>query len=521
MKPETAQQPPAGSARQAANGSLKLVLFYAALAGLWILLSDLAVEWLFGSPDYRASAQTLKGLIFVAVTSLLLYVLIRRLTGHIRDTTRREAAAQTEKLRALQLLEAIADSSSDAIFAKDVDDRFVVFNRASERLTGKRPEEVMGRDEMAIFPPELARRLIADNRRVMAEDRVITFQEDLVTAQGDRTYLTTKGPMRDAGGKVIGMFGTARDITERRQAESSLARERGFLKTLIQTLPDLVWLKDTEGVYLACSTRFERFLGAGEADILGKTDYDFFDKELADFFRGKDRAAIAAGKPTINEEEVTYADDGHRELLETIKTPMFNTDGNLIGVLGIARDITAARQAQETLRQQGELLNEMSAIAQIGAWSFDPATGRGTWTEEVARIHEVPPEQETNLAFGLDFYHDEWRRQIETAVREAVELGKPYDLALKLVTAAGTEKWVRTIGRPVSRDGQVVEVRGTFQDITKRKQAEQKILAQLDELLRWQRLTIGREERMLQLKAEVNELLARLGQPARYPSQGD
>ena len=142
----------------------------------------------------------------------------------------------------------------------------------------------------------------------------------------------------------------ANEQHERKQTEAALERERGFLKTLIQTLPDLIWLKDPAGVYLACNPRFEQFLGAREADILGKTDYDFVDRAVANFFSEKDRAAIAAGQSCVNEEELTFRDDGHRELVETIKTPMFNAEGRLIGVLGIARDITAARQTAAALR---------------------------------------------------------------------------------------------------------------------------------------------------------------------------
>ena len=89
---------------------------------------------------------------------------------------------------------------------------------------------------------------------------------------------------------------------------------------------------------------------APEAQIIGKTDHDFVPGELADFFRQKDQEAIAAGKPNINEEWVTFADDGHRALLETIKTPMRDHDGRLIGVLGIARDITERRADEEKLR---------------------------------------------------------------------------------------------------------------------------------------------------------------------------
>jgi two-component system sensor histidine kinase/response regulator len=135
-----------------------------------------------------------------------------------------------------------------------------------------------------------------------------------------------------------------------------LEAERIRLRTLVNSIPDLIWLKDPDGVYLACNPMFERFFGAAETAILGKTDYDFVDRELADSFRENDRKAMAAGGPSVNKEWVIFADDGHRALLETIKTPMCDGAGRLIGVLGIARDITANHEYQGQLATQIEEL---------------------------------------------------------------------------------------------------------------------------------------------------------------------
>ena len=140
-----------------------------------------------------------------------------------------------------------------------------------------------------------------------------------------------------------------------------LSERESQLRTLVQTLPDLVWCKDPDGVYMACNPKFERFFGAAQHEIIGKTDYDFIDKKLADFFREKDKIAIAAGKPSINEEEVIYADDGHKELLETIKAPMFSSDGKLIGVLGVARDISERRRSEQALLNA----QKMEAVGQL------------------------------------------------------------------------------------------------------------------------------------------------------------
>jgi PAS domain S-box-containing protein len=140
-----------------------------------------------------------------------------------------------------------------------------------------------------------------------------------------------------------------RDITDRKKKEDALASSENLRHTLLQTVPDLIWFKDNEGIYVSCNTMFERFFGAKEAEIIGKTDYDFVDRNLADYFLENDRKAMSTEKPSINEEWITFADDGHRAYLETIKAPMYGTHKELIGVLGIGRDITKRKIAQNAL----------------------------------------------------------------------------------------------------------------------------------------------------------------------------
>jgi len=165
----------------------------------------------------------------------------------------------------------------------------------------------------------------------------------------------------DAAGKPIKFSGTVLDVTAIKEAETALRESETRLRVLIDTIPDLVWLKDPEGVYLFCNLVFERLYGARQADIVGKTDYDFVDAQLADAFRAHDRKAIEAGHPSSNEEWVTFAEDGYRALLETIKTPVRGPDGQLIGVLGISRDITALRETQEKLRKLNAELEQRVA----------------------------------------------------------------------------------------------------------------------------------------------------------------
>lgn len=160
----------------------------------------------------------------------------------------------------------------------------------------------------------------------------------------------------NAEGDPVSSIGIIADVTNRIRNEQELkaAKEHAEanelkIRTIIDTVPDMVWLKDKAGTYLMCNKRFESFFGATEEEIVGKTDYDFMDKEKADFFRKNDKIALDAGKPTMNEEKVTFASDGHEEFLETIKTPLFGLNNELVGVLGISRNISQRKKAEEAL----------------------------------------------------------------------------------------------------------------------------------------------------------------------------
>ena len=138
-------------------------------------------------------------------------------------------------------------------------------------------------------------------------------------------------------------------VVERFSRQEAYSQQAVFLNTVINTIPDLIWVKDTEGIYLACNEMFERFFGASESVIIGKTDFDFVSPELAQFFMDNDRVSMAAGGSKTNEEFLKFADGSHEGLFDTIKTPMKNSDGNVVGVLGIARDITDRKRYEEQL----------------------------------------------------------------------------------------------------------------------------------------------------------------------------
>ncbi|MCB6185055.1 EAL domain-containing protein [Leeia sp. TBRC 13508] len=162
--------------------------------------------------------------------------------------------------------------------------------------------------------------------------------------------------------RAIGLCQRSEQLTQnltqdRDEARAELAKtlqkvehERAFLTSLKNTIPDLVWLKDKDGIYLSCNPKFEALFGHKESEIVGKTDFDFVSKELAEFFRAHDKRAMYAGKAMQNEEWLRFAADGYEGLFQTTKIPMYDDKGALLGVLGIAHDITELKAAQDRLQ---------------------------------------------------------------------------------------------------------------------------------------------------------------------------
>ncbi|MFB0935531.1 MAG: PAS domain S-box protein [Propionivibrio sp.] len=270
------------------------------------------------------------------------------LIGVILDITERKRAE--EALRdSHDVLRSILETTKDGFLRLDTRGHLIDVNPAYCQLSGYTREELLG---LHISSLEAAESAAEVSERIQRLKDTTSEQFETMHRRKDGSVwyveVSTTYRSNDAAGEL---FAFVRDISERKWAEEKVVESEARLQTLIQTLPDLIWLKDAEGVYLACNHRFERFFGASEKDIVGKTDYDFVDRELADFFRKRDQVAMAKGVPSANEEWITFADDGHRELLETTKTPMFDAHGHLIGVLGIGHDITERRRADEALRK--------------------------------------------------------------------------------------------------------------------------------------------------------------------------
>ena len=264
---------------------------------------------------------------------------------------------------------------------------------------------------------------------------------------------------------------------ERCRAEHALARERTLLRTVVNTIPDLIWLKDVDGLFLSANPRFEHFVGRREADLIGRTDFDLVDRELAEFFRANDRLAVEAGGPRVNEEWVTFADDGHRGLLETIKTPLYDDQQRLVGVLGIAREITERARVTEQLRLAAEDMAAAQRLARFGSWELEidvrTAVERDpmVWSDETYRIFGYEPGEPgpTDELFRRRV-PDEDLARIDTAFAQALRERSGYSVDHRVVLPGGEVRHVHEQARVVfdPSTGAPLRVIGIAHDITER-----------------------------------------------------
>jgi PAS domain S-box-containing protein len=267
----------------------------------------------------------------------------------VTDRKRAEAALDHERY----LLHSLLDNLPDSIYFKDRQSRFL---RVSSGLADKfglaDPSVAIGKTDADFFTPEHAEQARSDEQEVMRTGNPILDKVEKETwSQHDDTWCsTTKIPLRDGTGTIIGTFGISRDITEHKRAEASLARERDLLKTIIDNIPDLIFIKDRAGRFVAVNAAMLRVLQVETVEVvLGKTDFDFSPPELAANYVADDQMVMRSAKPMIDQEEAARDAKGNEIWLLTTKVPLFDEDRNVTGLVGIGRNITNRKRAEQEL----------------------------------------------------------------------------------------------------------------------------------------------------------------------------
>ena len=423
--------------------------------------------------------------------------------SQVLDITERKRAEETIA-RERQLLRTLIDLLRETFYVKDLDSRFLVVNETLAKQYGKdTPSQLLGLSDADLYPAGLAAEFRAEEMKVFAGEPLIAHEDSMVFLDGrTHTVLTTKLPFRDGQGRICGLVGIGQDITERKRAEDELRRTNTFLDSIIENLPNMMFLKD------ARTLRFVRFnrtgvnlLGCSEADLLGKTDYDFFPKELADLFTEKDRQVLR-GKEVVDipEEPLQTRDKGER-ILHTRKVPILNANGEPEYLLGISEDITERKRAEEALRESQALYHSLVEQLPVGVFRKDPA-GRyvlvnpwfcrlkgmkaeeflGKTPQEVA-ASEVAKQDPTGLAVEYAAAGGGHHEQI-------MQTGKSIELVEEYTDADGRKQFIHAMKLPVfDPGGKVIGTQGLLFDITEIKQAsealhhEQTLMATLMETL--------------------------------------
>ncbi|MDP2811283.1 MAG: PAS domain S-box protein, partial [Rhodocyclaceae bacterium] len=264
------------------------------------------------------------------------------------------AKAELQRLEKQNTL--ILDAAGEGIFGLDLEGRATFLNPAGAAMLQWTMDEVAGQAMHALhhhtqadgtpYPRE------ACPIHAAYRDGAVHRETDEVFWRKDGTsfpveYVST--PLRDERGELAGAVVSFRDVTERKAAEAALRESATRYRTLLDNLPQIIWQKDRDSVYVACNSTYARSLGVAAEDLPGKTDHDFYPADLADKYQADDRRIIDGG--VIETFDEHWLAEGKTRYVHTTKVPLRDERGTIYGTLGIAEDITERKLAEEQLRK--------------------------------------------------------------------------------------------------------------------------------------------------------------------------
>jgi PAS domain S-box-containing protein len=380
-------------------------------------------------------------------------------------------------------------------------------NQRWMEYTGLSLEEAI-KDSKRIVHPEDLPRAVEKWNPSMAAGNPGEDEMRLRRADGEyRWFLVRVAPLRDEQGKIVKWYGASSDIEDRKRAEMQS-------RVLIDAIPQQIWSAPPDGKTDYCNDRWRSYAGLRLEDLRGYGWQTMIHPEDRDRVLKAWHESVANGTRYQQEERHRGADGTYRWFL-SLGVPLRDAEGNIVRWYGTNTDIEDRKQAEEALNAQGLRYKTLMETSMDAIYVLD----------------EKGDLQEANEAFlsrrgytaaavkGLNVvdWDAQWsREQLEQRLRLLVGHSAVFETRHRCKDGSVFD--VEVCGTSV-RIGDEKLLFCVTRDITERKQAERKILAQLDELRRWQEVTLGREDRVLELKDEVNKLCQQLGEPARYASQ--
>jgi PAS domain S-box-containing protein len=384
----------------------------------------------------------------------------------LRDVSTRRAA-EAEMRRIQYALE----KAPDAIFWVDRSGHYVAANANTEALFGAKRADIVGKQAATYVQgvDEAMWARIWDKVSTRKTDRPV--EQVVLRPDGTSIDVETLSKFISFGGtEFVIVF--MRDIAERKRAKAeldatlkSLELERALLKSIFDSIPDIIFAKDLDGIYTIGNEKFAELFGRPSKDIVGKSDYDIFPKELADFFHEKDKIALSAGEAQRNEEEVAYP-DGRKALLDTQKTAIKAPDGTVLGLLGVARDITERKAAEKAMADQRVALQNILDNSPMGT-AFTLKSRFHYMNPEFEKAFDTRPGDDASSIYANPEDRDTLIADLKAGVsvrnREMVLVGK-----------AGEKRPFLVTFMPFVHEGEE-GVMGWLLDISDRKAAEDKI----------------------------------------------
>ncbi|HAL56376.1 MAG TPA: hypothetical protein DCP63_07870 [Bacteroidetes bacterium] len=392
-----------------------------------------------------------------------------------------------EKLHESQrMLQLVLDTIPQRVFWKDHNFVYLGCNKAFAKDAGvDDPDLIVGKNDFELGWKEVAHIYRDDDAAVMKSGRPkLNFEEPQSKPDGGRLWLqTSKVPLHDREGKVIGVLGTYADITDRKQVEESIQRERSLLRILVDNLPDPIYFKNSKGEYILNNRAHLKSMGMErQEDVLGKTTFDFHPREMAESYHADEMEIIQSGKALLGREEISLHKDINEERWHlTSKIPIVASDGTVTGIVGISRDITQEKRMQEAVRESVEKFRLVFENAYDGISLFEEADdpGKRRLVECNARYAEMAGRSREELL------------RIGTTEGMAKSLSEDNTTSIEqVVTFRGSFTWFRPDGKdniieytavPIKLQGKTYTI-GIDRDVTERRRAEAEREKLIDEL---------------------------------------
>jgi PAS domain S-box-containing protein len=428
----------------------------------------------------------------------------------VRDITERKQAQDIVQKSQEQLLSLVKQAPiSIAMFDREM--RYIITSDRWISENAPKESNLMGRSHYDVCP-DLPEAWKAVHKRALAGELVKSDEDLWVKADGSKVWLRwAVHPWWDEQGKIGGVMISTENITERRIIEEALLKQRQQSIALGEQVPVSIAMFDREMRYLITSRQWAVEYGRGHENLTGLSYYDL-DPAMPDDWKEVHRRALA-GEFQKNDEDKWTKADGRVAWVRWKAQPWMDTNGQIGGIIISAENITERKMAEDAVRQSEDRLRMVTENARVGLVMVDRERRYTYANSAYFEILGLPPGDMIGRRVAdvlAPLYEEQVRPQLDRAFageRVTYELHKPNHDGNHIYAV----KY-----EPMKTDNVVTRVVVVITDITEQKRANESIQKQLDELQRWHGVMIGREERILGLKREVNELLISQRKSRRY-----